>query len=469
MNNHNGLRNVAAILAIALVFTALPALSQVPNPTVTGPILQNAPPGDPSHDYTFFTSEILSGFGYVEEEFFITGMANVYNTPPLTTGTIVSSNHPYKTRIVVRRPADAKRFNGTVVLEWLNVSAGFDLDARWQAGSGDHLMRQGYAWVGVSAQRVGIHQPGTGLRHWRPVRYGTLDVTDGGTLVNDQLAFDIFSQAGQAVMNPVGVDPLGGLKPERIVATGGSQSAARLGIYYNSIQPLANLFDAFLLVVANPTVRTDIGVPVFKLHSETEAVFIALGVPFPPSPPLQPDSDTHRTWQVAGTSHIDGTLIDNLRPIANRDAILLPPLGLCAFPEGSRVPFHHVDGAALDHVVRWVTDGTPPPTAPLITTIGSSVPRDGLGLVLGGIRLAALEVPTALNTGLNGGPFFCPLSGTHIAFDQAQLDELYPNHGSYVNAVQAVVLGNLAAGYITLRDAQTTVTAAAKSGIGHDE
>ena len=68
-------------------------------------------------------------FGYVEEEFFIEGTANVYDTPQLATGTIVSSDHPYKMRIVVRRPADARRFNGTAVLEWQNATAGYDIDA----------------------------------------------------------------------------------------------------------------------------------------------------------------------------------------------------------------------------------------------------------------------------------------------------------------------------------------------------
>ena len=45
----------------------------------------------------------------MEEEFFIDGTANVYNTPPLATGSILSSGHPYKTRIVVRRPKNSKR------------------------------------------------------------------------------------------------------------------------------------------------------------------------------------------------------------------------------------------------------------------------------------------------------------------------------------------------------------------------
>ena len=95
--------------------------------------------------------------------------------------------------MVVRRPADPKRFNGTVVVEWYNVSAGVDVEADWLQGW-QEFVRDGYAWVGVSVQRVGVNA----LRSWNPDRYGSLDVTEGGTLNSDQLGWDIYSQALQA-------------------------------------------------------------------------------------------------------------------------------------------------------------------------------------------------------------------------------------------------------------------------------
>lgn len=452
---------LATVAALAVALGPQAVAAQVPDPTVTGPIPYGAPPGDPSHDYTFFASDVVDDFGYVEEEFFVEGTANVYDTPPLATGTVQSSGHPYKTRIVVRRPTKPQRFNGTVILEWQNVTAGYDIDASWVGGNASHFMREGYVWVGVSAQRVGVHQAGTGLRDWSPVRYGSLDVTDGGTLVDDELSYDIFSQAGQAVMSPVGVDPLAGLRPERILASGASQSASRLTVYYNSIQPLAGLFDGFMLLVGGGLVRTDLDVPVFKPQSETEAIFAALGFV-----PLQPDSDVHRTWQVAGTAHADRVFLEGVVALALRDAIPTTPPGLCDFPEGSEVRLDHVVSAAHDHLVRWVDDGTLPPTAPRIQTAGPFVARDELGLALGGVRIAGLEVPTARNTGSNGGPAFCILFGTHVPFDAETLAGLYPDHGAYVAAVQAVAKDNLADGYITKRAAQDTIGSAARSEIG---
>lgn len=103
-----------------------------------------------------------------------------------------------------------------------------------------------------------------------PTRYGSLDVTQGGAITGDALSYDIFSQAGQAVRRPVGVDALGGLKARRVIAIGESQSAFRLAIYINSINPLANEFDGFLVLsTLGNLIRTDLSVPVWKILPNT--------------------------------------------------------------------------------------------------------------------------------------------------------------------------------------------------------
>src|SRR5262249_43197411 len=205
----------------------------VPVPTVTGPIHADAP-GDPGHDYPFYASVVdLAAHGYVEQEFFIEGTANRYTTPPVATATIVDGGHHYKTRVVVRRPTSAARFNGTVLVEWNNVTAGHDLDIDWFQ-TYDHLMESGFAWVGVTPQRIGVEA----IKVWNAKRYGTLDVTENGAVANDDLSYDIMAQAAQALRTPGTVDVMGGLRPVRLFATGHSQSAGRLGTYVNSIHPL---------------------------------------------------------------------------------------------------------------------------------------------------------------------------------------------------------------------------------------
>src|SRR6266852_5257211 len=99
----------------------------------------------------------LAKQGYVEEEFFITGTAKTYDIPrdQMSNGTPSDASHPFKTRLVVRRPMSAAKFNGTAIVEWTNVSEGFDNEVEW-FHSGEHFVRAGYAWAGVSAQNVGV-------------------------------------------------------------------------------------------------------------------------------------------------------------------------------------------------------------------------------------------------------------------------------------------------------------------------
>src|SRR5205085_10957911 len=172
---------------------------------------------------------------YVEEEFFITGTARTYDIPrdQMSNGTPSDASHPFRTRLVVRRPASAAKFNGTVIVEWTNVSEGFDNEVEW-FHSGEHFVRSGYAWVGVSAQNVGV----SALKRRMADRYSSLDVPDGGTVQADGLSYDIFTAAGLAVRGKSGQNVMGGLKADRVIASGHSQSAGRLATYFNSVHPL---------------------------------------------------------------------------------------------------------------------------------------------------------------------------------------------------------------------------------------
>ena len=119
--------------------------------------------------------------------------------------------------MIVRRPSDPEKFNGTVVVEWLNVTAGFDTSPDWQYGRIE-MMRKGYAWVGVTAQSVGVQGPLLGLKTIDPARYGSL------THPGDIYSYDIYTQAARALRTPVGANPLAGLRVKRLIADGESQS-----------------------------------------------------------------------------------------------------------------------------------------------------------------------------------------------------------------------------------------------------
>ena len=210
----------------------------------------------------------LAQVGYSEAEYFISGTATAYtNVGPLSNDgqwTVTPGDTAaYKTRILVYRPIDPEKFNGTVVVEWLNVSGGLDAAPDWISAHTE-LIREGCAWVGVSAQYVGVEGgnsilglPVTPLKTTDPERYGSL-VHPG-----DSFSYDIFSQSAQAIRRPAGISPLGDLKISAVIAAGESQSAFRMVTYINAIHPLADIYDGFLVHSRGgnghrrrPTIRT---------------------------------------------------------------------------------------------------------------------------------------------------------------------------------------------------------------------
>src|SRR5262249_18767711 len=108
--------------APAGAFLASTAAASVPTPTIQGPI-------EPSSGISFLGSTLFSPatVGYEQSEFFLSGTATAYkNSAPLTKNgkwhVSPEATAPYTTRIVVYRPIDAAHFDGTVVVEWLNVT-----------------------------------------------------------------------------------------------------------------------------------------------------------------------------------------------------------------------------------------------------------------------------------------------------------------------------------------------------------
>jgi len=252
------------------------------------------------------------------------------------------------------------------------------------------------------------------------------------------------------------------------------------------VHPLDPVFDAVILHGGGSKIRTDLTIKIWKLNSETDVIIGQAAV-------RQPDTANFRTWEVAGDSHVDTQFIASRAKLVARDGNPIAPgftPGLrgggnaaapapqlaaganpCDQPTYSDVPFYQVMAAALDHLVAWVKDGKAPPAAPSIdvTSVGppAVIARDADGNSSGGgIRLAAIAVPIAANTGQNAGPGFCRLYGSHVDFDQAKLASRYPTHAAYVSAVRTVTEDNVKAGYILRPDAEATIAAAERSRIG---
>ena len=193
----------------------------------------------------------IASLGYLAEEFFISGPASSYSSAA-ELGTdgrwsvTTSDSAEFTTRMVVLTPADRAQFNGTVLVEWLNVSGGIDAPAVWMMAHRE-MVRAGYGYVAVSAQRVGVEGGvnlmgvDMSLKSQDPKRYAAL------CHPGDAFSYDIFSQAGRIVRDGQRNGVLRGLRAEHVVALGESQSALFLTTYINAIDPLAQVYDGFLV------------------------------------------------------------------------------------------------------------------------------------------------------------------------------------------------------------------------------
>ena len=141
---------IRAALAGALMMVASCVSAPEPaRPSELTSVLGPIPQTEASHAFGgaayALRPEDLGPQGYVEEEFFVSGKANVYDWP--ATGAVIRTpDAPYTTRVLVRRPASKARFSGRVVVEMLNPSNLFDLNIGW-AIHHDEIVRQGDAWV----------------------------------------------------------------------------------------------------------------------------------------------------------------------------------------------------------------------------------------------------------------------------------------------------------------------------------
>jgi hypothetical protein len=277
-----------------------------------------------------------------------------------------------------------------------------------------------------------------------------------------------------------------------VIAIGESQSAFRLVTYIDAIHPLAHVFDGFLVhsrgggaaplsESPQPTInvpplaliRDDIDVPVLTFQTETDVVAIGFFAA------RQPDGPNIRTWEVAGTAHAD-TYMMVVGPTdqgsSARDTTHLPPVQsifggtvACDLPINSG-PQHYVLSAALRQLARWVRSGRSPASAPPLSVRPGFPPiieRDPLGNAVGGIRTPQADVPIAAlsGTGQTIGSA-CSRFGTTIAFDAATIASLYPDHRSYVAAVNRAAKRAVRLGVLLAIDAKAIRRASISSSIG---
>lgn len=414
----------------------------------------------------------MKPFGYVEREYSAAGTATSYRQVGAQTLSgrwtfVGNGSAAYKTRVLVRRPAKASAFSGNVIVEWLNVSGGADSAAEWDTVH-EEILRRGDAWVGVSAQRIGVNGgpvvvkvnvagsevAGKGLTNIDPARYGSL------TVPGDGYSYDIYTQVARAIRTGALLD---GVRPTRVIAAGQSQSAFAMVTYYNGVQPLTHEFNGFFVhsrggaslplvgpgesadiagaLSGKPAIfRTDQSIPVMDIQTETDVLSVLNSYAA-----RQPDTDRFRLWEVAGTAHADVHLVGASSTQLN-----------CGLPINNGA-LHIVAKAAYASLRTWLINGRPPVIAPRLATTAASTPelrRDVDGIAVGGIRTPPVDVPVATLTGASAPKptAICLLVGATKPFTAARLAQLYPSRAVYLQHYNAAADSAIRAGFVLPAD-----------------
>jgi len=512
-------------VAASSAAAALPTVTEIP-PTSGehGYPYDAVPPPSGISGAPKLNSVTLAEAGYTEQEFKMAGTTNVYRENGIwgSNGdwgiSVSQSNVPYTTRLLVRYPSAAK-FNGTVVFEWTNVTTGGDQDPVWSE-MGEEAVRQGYAWVGVTAQKAGMED----LVRWDPTRYAGLGDS------NDGQSYSIFTQAAEAVKAD-SATLLGGLTPKKLIGTGDSQSAFRVDTYVNAFQPVTDAFNGFIaigravtaaplgngLIATSPfpaDIRTNNTAPFIQLNTQGDIVELDAAAA------RQADNTDERTWELPGASHIDAhEAAYELETIARENPTVPVPQCIFGTPiedtgtvldgvnQTNNMPLFYVEEGALMDMQKWLVNGTPAPkepsqisTTPVFFGLYDLVNSNKYGVGNGGIRMPDTEVPTedysVLNfaktseEGLNSIALFeelkgaleaaetgsisnnelrtaglCLLSGYFTDLSSSTLKSLYPTTAGYATKIKKQVESEESAGFMS-PDGAAEAIANAEAGIG---
>ena len=457
--------------------------------------------------------------GYVEDEYFMSGTANVYTEKGLDHAvTPRYENCPYTTRLIVRRPKDVSQFSGNVVVEILNASACMDIDRMW-VNTWKFIMRHGDIYIGISSKGHVVDA----LKRFDGKRYEKINWAnpDPSRKIPDKskwgigpfmeqyesgLYWDMQNDLARLLRTEDPLNPIREYGRSYLYLLGWSQST----LYVNrTIHSFANqpgsgkgrpLFDGYLMAGGDSSLApinayepadTDgrifmegsvpaqgqvfTGEPVIAINTESENRGANWGT----------DADVpgyrFRSWQLPGTSHdTKYNLLDYYEGYLARDTEKIGQGLSFAGVEGEPldVPYQYIFQAALNALYVWVRDNVPAPHAPRIETaaageedcdpivIGKDAPSvkvknltDAFGNAKGGIRIASVEYPVGRYSSAcrRKDGSYDALFGTVYPFSSAMLTELYGNLEKYRGLIEQNAEELMAAGFLLPDDWQDYV------------
>jgi hypothetical protein len=434
-------------------------------------------------------ARLLKEFDYVEEEFFVSGRADLYgptSNQPLESyeqlndvkplSTLWERDVPYKTRALVIRPREGHRFSGIVhAIPFHNLGAGAQVDR--------HILRDGHAWVGIevcSGTRFGKDEIPSGgvanLHRSDPDRYGTLHL-DGGkpehwpNLQPGVLgkAFETinFSRQGwemlvfrQELARSYAQGPdiyfsivaglrsgdgsvLPGLRVRRVYtsgASGGTEILRPLAQYHHDAWRRPDggpILDGYFILVGQIPEHRPSRAAVVVFQTEAEALTaIENGWTLPDDT----DEPKFRYYEVPGTGHKFSAVPQDAPSLAD-----VLPGGIQGLSERDvseeYQPYNKFNApivwALWEKLYRWVDGGSPMPRAARITrdpAAPDGIARDEHGNALGGLRTPWVDVPDARYVArISPGN---PLTPGMRPFSDGEMQTLYGSQEEYERRIR---------------------------------
>lgn len=429
--------------------------------------------------------EDLSAQGYAESEYLISGQANLYgyasppSEPPNSSGLahveVVQRSLPYTSRLLVRAPRRAEDFSGTVFVEVLNPTAGWDGDPIWQM-THDYILRSGGAYVGLTSKPVALRflRDSWGSADEFPKRnndrYASLEMPAFGQV------WDMLTDTARLLRGDTPHNPLAGYPVQRLVLVGYSQSVAYQVTYANSFHPRVMQatgqapFDGYFLAAGgaaakhvNPPVaeqeslplgdprnRVQVAVPVVRFQTQTEIAA---------SHAVRQTEATHplmRTYELAGGAHVD-QITNAVGGVALERDLGLPNFAASCELALNPVPIGVTQSALLAALEAWIATDQPPPPSRLLEMVerdgAPAIALDADGNALGGVRPPLLELARGQYLASNTGAGFCFLIGGFVPFDHAQLVERYDSPAAYGRRLDRLVEQAVQDGFLLRADA----------------
>jgi len=386
----------------------------------------------------------LAAVGYVEEEFVVSGGANVYVYGQNGAPEVKTPEMPYATRILVRRPKDMQRFSGRVFVEGGPGTDGLP----WAA---DFVTKNGDAWVSINTH--GLRQSVETLQKFDPVRYAALTYPEFGQ------NWDIMGEVGRLLKSDAPHNPLKG-RVNRLYGHGWSGTGSIWWFYINErfhrnvrLPGGKPIYDGYM--VGEPSGYSPInglGGAAARLSPGDPRHTVVLPRDVPAivlhSRPQQQErrrsdgnspNDRYRVYEIAGATHAN-IRYSRIYPQVASAFQVGGPFG-CAQPI-SRFPFHYFYQSTLARLVAWAERGVvPPPSQRLELNADGTVKADPYGNDLGGVRSPYVDVPAFAYVPNKAGPNGQPLCngadalGAEIALPKDRLIGLYRNRDGYVSKV----------------------------------